>query len=284
MIRFLLLMAGVMAASASIAGGASRCPADTVPIQIVGEDEIWTSPVTVLSSVRLSENDQDLHGFVTAVTEHIAARLAKEKLCINNAESRKRSLLQFVDWSITYFETEPVAPVLSLDTTLSGGCRISSPWIDLAFGRKPVPWIRGVVRWNEHQALVDQAMLAGERNMPTGLVMPLKQSEFFHFAQDYSSSVLLQQPKAKSIGERIPPEILWLFRRSRQEERVPFEMGAANAMHKAMGTIGERHAKLVTALIDRCLASDGVDINYKSILDVADLISLEQYKIVTPIK
>jgi len=31
------------------------------------------------------------------------------------------------------------------------------------------------------------------------------------------------------------------------------------------------------------LASDGADIQYNSVLDVADLVPLEQYKIITPL-
>ena len=46
----------------------------------------------------------------------------------------------------------------------------------------------------------------------------------------------------------------------------------------------EGYTKLVTALIDRCFASDGTAIHYNNILDVADLISLKQYKIDTPIR
>jgi hypothetical protein len=286
-LRTLLLIAGVMVATTSIAGGASRCPADTVPINIV--DEIWGGGAAnpALSAAEVS--NPHFRAFVTAVTEHVAARLARElpvghgrsQRCINNAESKKRSLLKFMARRIMTSDDETFAPVPSLGARPSGGCRLSSPWIEIAFERKPVPSVRGVVLWNERQALVDQAMLAGVRNVPTGVAMPLQQSEFERFALDYAKSEIHRKPAAKPIEERIPPDLLWLFRHSLQWERGPFDFAASRALDRAMERGAERYTKLVIALIDHCLASDGADIHYNSILDVADLISLEQYKIVT---
>ena len=278
MLRFSLVMTSVMAAGTSNAGGVSPCPVDTIPIQVTGE--ISGDPKTILSAAGISDSQPHFRAFVTTVTEHLAARLAKDKLCIDSADSKKRSLLQFVNWPLT-MGNKPPAPVPSLDARPSGGCRISSPWIDLAFERRPVPSIRGVVRWNERQLLADQAVLAGARNVPTGLAMPLKPSEIGHFVDDYENSEILREPAAGPIEARIPPDLLWLFRRSWQSTRGPFSGAAGNAMTRAMKKGAEGYTKLVIALIDRCFASDGADIHYDSILDVADLIPLEQYKIDT---
>lgn len=284
MLRFSLFLASVMAASTSTAGGGSQCPVDTIPIQIV--NEIRSGPETILSTAKTSDSNPHFSGFVTAVTEHVAARLARDKVCIDSANSKKRSLLQFVNWPLATSGNEPPAPVPSLlDARPSDGCRISSPWIDLAFERRPVPWIRGVVRWNPRQLLADQAMLAGARNVSAGLAMPLKQSEFIHFAEgEYADSEIDHQPAAKPIEERVPPDLLWLFRRAWQSTRGPFSGGARSAMNRAMEKGAERYTELVIALIDRCFASNGADIHYNSILDIADLISLEQYKINTLIR
>jgi hypothetical protein len=54
-------------------------------------------------------------------------------------------------------------------------------------------------------------------------------------------------------------------------------------MRKAMEMGAEGYTKIVIALIDRCFESDGSDIHYGSILDVADLVPLKQYIIATPI-
>ena len=279
MLRFSLVMTSVMAASTSTAGGVSQCPVDTIPIQIMHATR--SDPETTLSAARISDSYPHFRAFVTTVTEHVAARLAKNKLCLDSANSKKQSLLQFVNWPLAISGDKPLAPVLSLDARPSGGCRITSPWIDLAFERKPVPWIHGVVRWNQRQLLADQAVLAGARNVPSGVAMPLKRSEFTHFAGHYADSELLRKPMTKPIEERIPADLLWLFRRSWQSTFIPFVANADNAKQRAMETGAERYTKLVIALIDRCFASDGADIRYDSILDVADLISLEQYKIGT---
>lgn len=282
MLRFSLLMAGVMAASTSTAGSVSQCPVDTVPIKITGVT--WSDPETTLSAADLP-SDPHFRAFVTTVTKHVAARLAKDKLCINSAESKKRSLLQFVSWPLATSGNEPLAPVPSLDARPSGGCRISSPWIDLAFERRPVPWIRSVVRWNQRQLLADQAVLAGVRNVPAGVAMPLKQREFNHFAEvEYANTELLRKPAVKPIEARVPPDLLWLFRRSWQSTFAPFSGGADAAMNNAMEKRAEGYTQLVIALVDRCFASDGAEIHYNSILDASDLISLEQYKISTPIR
>lgn len=282
MLRFSLLMAGVMVASTSTAGSVSQCPVDTVPIQMT--NEIRSDPIATLSTADM-RSEPHFRAFVTAVTEHVAARLSKEKLCINSAESKKRSLLQFVKWPLATSGNEPLAPVPSLDARPSGGCRISSPWIDLAFERRPVPWIRGVVRWNQRQLLADQAVLAGVRNVPAGVAMPLKRKEFNQFADvEYANTELLREPAVKPIEARVPPDLLWLFRRSWQSTLAPFSGGAGNAMNNAMKKNAEGYTQFVIALIDRCFASDGAEIHYNSILDAADLISLEQYKISTPIR
>ena len=260
----------------------SQCPVDTVPIQIV--DEKSSDPETTLSAARISDSIPHFRAFVTAVTEHVATRLAREKLCIDSADSKNRSLLQFVKWRLYVRENEP-SLVPSLDARPSGGCRITSPWIDLAFERKPVPWVRAVVRWNERQLLVDQAVLEGARKVPTGVAMPLKEREYMRFADwEYARTEIDREPAVKPIEERVPPDLLWLFSRAWHTTKAPFDGYAARAMGHAMEQNAEGYTKLVTALIDRCFASDGTAIHYNNILDVADLISLKQYKIDTPIR
>jgi hypothetical protein len=276
----LILMMGVSmsaCSSTSSAGGISQCSVETIPIQIVKAKK--SGPETTLSAAEISDTDPHFRAFVTAVTEHVAARLDRDKLCIVSTNSKKRSLLQFVNWPLATSGNEPPIPVPSLDVRPSGVCRISSPWIDIAFERGPVPWIRGVVRWNQRQLLADQAVLAGASNVPTGVAMPLKSREYRDFAWEYADSEILRRPSAKPVEERVPPDLLWLFRRSWQSTFAPFEGEAMSSMNTAMEKGAEHYTKLAIALIDRCLDSDGAVVHYGSILDVADLIPLEQYKI-----
>ncbi len=283
MLQLSLLMAGVTAADASTAGGVSQCPADRFPIQIT--NEFKSGSKTTLSAADLP-SEPYFRAFVTAVTEHVAARFAKDKLCIDSAENKKRSLLQFVNLPLATVESQPLASLPSLDAPSVDGCRISSPWIDLVFERKPVPWIHVVVRWNKRQFLADQAVLAGARNVSPGVTMPVMSSQFGDFAQEYVNSELLRSPEIRKLAAeqndaRIPPDLLWLFRKSWQSTRGPFAGSASAAMKKAIQKNAEHYTQLVIAVIDRCFASEGATIHYDSILDVADLISLEQYKITT---
>jgi hypothetical protein len=285
-------VSGETAASTGMAGDVSPCPGNTVPIQIMTPG--YGSEIE-RSATDISESLPHFRPFVTAVTERVSARLAKDKLCINgaesvesmrSAESKQRSLLQFVRWRYSML-IEFIVPVLPPET---GGrpfpnCEISSPWIDLVVHRKPVPQIRGIVRWNERQFLADQAVLAGAQNVQPGVAMPLMSREYGYFFREYVKTERCcrrssSRPAAKPIEERILPELLWLFRRSGGVGEF-FHAEVREAMGKATEKGAEGYTKLVIALIDRCFDPDGANPypRYNSILDAADLIPLEQYKI-----
>jgi len=277
MLRFLTFLIGVMMVNTSSAGEVSQCPVDSVPIQVTG----WGNTETTLSALRPS--DSRFPAFVTAVTEHVAARLGSENLCLNSTESKERSLLQFMHWSISTRTLDgPTTPVTSLDMRPSNGCSISSPWIDLAIEQKPVPWVRAIVRWNRRQFFADQAVLAGAKDVPPGVAKPLTMREYGSFEGIYvgpckGGRMVRDSLEAKLFNEEgVPPDILWLFR------HLPPNCGPRGS-HRGAGVFkkeADSYTKLVLALIDRCFASNnGANLQYDNILDAADLISLEQYKI-----
>jgi len=256
--------------------GVAQCSSYTVPIEIM--DGARRTPQVILSIDKISSGSPHFRAFVTAVTEHVAARMTKENLCVDSTDSNKRSLLQFVNWPLAnYYGDEPLVSVPPLDARPSSGCRISSPWIDLVFERKPILSIRAIVRWNDRQLLADQAVLAGARNVPPGVAMPLKRSEYAHFLTEYANSEIRGEPAAKPIEERIPPDMLWLFRHSWQSTRGG---GFGPSLREAKKKGADGYTKLVNALIDRCFDSDGAALHYSTILDAADLVPLE-YKIDT---
>jgi hypothetical protein len=178
-------------------------------------------------------------------------------------------------------------------------CRISSPWIDLVGYREPVPYVtpasqvRGIVRWNVRQMLADQAVLDGVKNVPPGVAMPPTGFEIHYYSGLYQdalhsrqiaawverteqaglelSPILVKQLQLVKPNKEhtIPPDLLWYYRhRSRY--------GRGHIAEKS----AEGYTKLVLALIDRCFASDeGTTLHYTNILDVADPVLLEQYKI-----
>ena len=159
MLRIFLLMIGVMAATASSAGSASPCANGTVPVEIT--DKTLFGGKINPSFPSASSSDPLFRAFVSAVTQHIANWQVRKELCLPDDANRKLSRLQFVAWPVAFHKDISLAPIPSLDALPSGGCRVTSPWIDLAYERKPVPRINAVVRWNARQFLADQAVLAG---------------------------------------------------------------------------------------------------------------------------
>jgi len=299
MLRFLILVGGVMMSSASMAEGVSTCPVDLLPIQLV--DEYGTH----------SETNPKPGFFVGDVAGHIVDRLGREGICLNSTESKERSLIQFVSWPLRS-ENKPITPMTLPNARPSNGCRVLSPWIDIVIERKPIPWVRAIVRSNTRQFLADQAVLAGAKNVPPGVAKPLTNSEFSRFVSEYKKHEDVKQSHyddyyrnrdryernkdrdsyekmrlsresgesaAKLVEESVPPDLLWLFHRSAGKffgEAI--EIAMLEATKKSAGG----STKLILTLIDRCFAADGANLKYNSILDVADPILLEQYKVDMP--
>ena len=285
MLRLFLLMIGVMAATASSAGSASPCANGTVPVEIT--DKTLFGGKINPSFPSASSSDPLFRAFVSAVTQHIANWQVRKELCLPDDANRKLSRLQFVAWPVAFHKDISLAPIPSLDALPSSGCRVTSPWLDLVYERKPVPRINAVVRWNARQFLADQAVLAGARNVPKGVVMPLTADEFWRMSWEYESEILEKHVRTQPIAIqqeieaqlRVPPDILWLFNHSGSGRNLPFGWWLRSPMDRTIKKSAENYTQLVTGVIDRCFASDKADLRYNSILDAADLVSLERYKI-----
>jgi hypothetical protein len=282
------------AASIGTVGEFFPCPVDTLPIQIMTSGYGNSGIKSVAEIPRALPH---LRTFVTAITEHVAAWLVRDGLCMDSAESRERSLLQFVYWPL-FMRREHLVPVMDdFGASSPPGCRITSPWIDLVVDRRPAPLIRGVVYWNERQLLADQAVLTGAGNVPAGRAVPLTPSEFGHFISEYEDTEFSyprnsyprksyphnsypRKSVTKPLEARVSPDILWLLRRAGRNERAgPFGGDVKQAMRQATEKGAEGYTKFVISLIDRCLASDGVNFHYNSILDAVD-----QYRIYMPVR
>jgi hypothetical protein len=200
-------MVSVMAASAGMAGNVSPCPVGTVPIQIMPQK--YGDPRNDPDTMPFKDHLMYFRAFVTAVTEHVTTRLSGNRLCLDSAEGRNRSLLQFVYWPL-FMEDENSVPEPLSD---SSGCRISSPWMELVVGRDPVPSIRGIVYWNERQLLADQAVLEGSRNVPPGMATPLRQGNLIRYLERYEGakryypgSFLVDKLMYAATKKRVPPD------------------------------------------------------------------------------
>jgi hypothetical protein len=251
-----------------------------VPVQMI---KIWPGPVIPLSETEIKGSPPGFPTFATSVIEHLAVKLAQEKLCLNSVESMEHSLLQFAPMPGNT-ERDPLPSVPPLGAGSSGVCRITSPWVELVIERKPVPTVRAVFIYSVRQLLADQAVLAGARDVPPGAAMPLSYEELRRYAEEYALSEINSQPTEKPVEERVPPDLLWYFRHvADQSAGYNFPSSTPNNMGAAMRMRTEEYTKIVIALIDQCFESKGKDIHYNSILDVSDLFPLEQYKITTPI-
>ena len=289
MIRLLIFfILSVMATGGtSMAENLSTCPVDTVPIQILNKR--GDNSATTLSAAGKYgfTGNPSFNAFITAVTEHLAAKLAQEKLCLNSAESQERSLVKFAYLYFTVPEDDQrLAAVRTLEALPSDVCRISSPWIDIAVERGPVPSVRAIVRFSERQFLTDQAVLAGAQNVPPGAPMPLTSEEytryFSAFAKSdmYRSVIIYTGPKIENIEKIVPPDLLWLLSNARFDG---FRGEPGPTMRCVVDLGAESYTKIVTGLIDQCFTSDGATTRqYRGVLDVADLVSIEQYKLDMP--
>jgi hypothetical protein len=222
---------------------------------------------------------------------------------MDDAKWEERSLLQFVHWKL--YMGDQAYTVLPVMTSIGGrpppSCSISSPWIDLVIYQAPVPQIRGIVYWNERQLLVDQAMLVGARDVLPDRAMPLSDTGIGYFWYRYRDTIDLQRtfdvsmrygleihPELTARMEKankvyVPPELLWLFHRSRLAKYPMQEV--SKVMKEVVEKGADGYTKLVTTLIDRCFASGEERTKegyYRSIIDVADPVLLEQYKIDMP--
>jgi hypothetical protein len=278
----------------SLAENASTCPVDAVPVQILSSRR--DGPVTTLSDARKPDNPL-YDTFITTVTKHLATKLAQENLC-PTPYYWDFSSIKFARLPYCAQEDDNTRSALSpLQVRPSGVCRLSSPWIDLAIGRDPIPKVRAIVRFNERQILADQAVMAGVRNVATGVAMPPTHKEFLAYTFEYDKYVSEERaarydrsgnsrPKSTDnpIEERVPPDYLWLFRQGGSGGSAPFAVYAKEDIKKTTRKGAEGYTKIVIALIDQCFASDGAEIHYNSILDIDDPALLKQYKIVTPLR
>jgi len=282
MIRVMVLMiTGLTLAYAADATSASDCAENSMRVRIVDEG---ISPGRDVPSVN-DIADPHFRAFVSAVSEQLWSRIAQVGPCPEGSAEPGTEILFLRQPLVTSGDT-PFAPAPSLDRPSldrqpSDGCRIASPWLDLAVERTPPLRIRAVVRWSERQLLQDQVVLAGGGGTPAARPEPLTRSAFERLAQDYADSEILGRPTAaaRPLEDRIPPDVLWLFRRSWQSTRGPFSGAARGAMGAALERGGEGYTNLVIALIDQCFAPGVGRLDYDSVLDLTDILSLEQYRI-----
>ncbi|NLR76229.1 hypothetical protein [Leeia aquatica] len=272
----LALIGSLSVASINMAWGGTSCV--DVPVQLVENDR--TGPITALTAVQLPDDSKALHELMTTVTSHITTRMGWGQRCQEGAEHRSRSLLQFVNWKLTYIERALLNQPKPLEDLGLAGCRVSSPWLDMVYVRQPAPSVRAIIRWNARQLLADQAALAGVEHVQTGVVLPLPQAKLLDLAERYAELKFHSRASDAAFEAKVPADLKWMFSKTRyMNDLSPFSFQVGVPRHFVSEEAVQRYAQLITKLVDRCFGSNGMEIHYNSILETGDLISLEHYRI-----
>ncbi len=227
-----------------------------------------------------SVNGPEFRSFVRAVTDHVLSRLAGA--CLRHRSLEPAIDLLFVRLPLVSPGNDPLEPAPSIRTDGADiMCRLDSPWVKLAVWNSGPVLARAVFIWNERQFLQDQALLSGAGHPVTTVPSPLANRMFKQHARDYADYVLTSPPTPQTnaiLAERIPADVLWLFRYSWQSTRGPFLYSAWGGMKTVLERAAGGHTKVVLGLINQCLASKAVEQRYENILQLNE-IPLRDYKI-----
>lgn len=241
------------------------------PIRILGAD------IERLGADHLLETleDSPFKHFVADVIQHLAAVASS-----GDAE------LVFVHQPLTQTDCGSVAADFDADEKqTSGTSRLESPWVKLVLQGPANRLVCARFVWNERQFLLDQALLSGARGRHDTPLTPLSDRVFRQHAEDYARTVLgARSPEAvpeavAAVSERIPPDLLWLFQHAWQSTRGPFVAFARSALKETITRAGPAYCAFVKALVDRRLASADAGQRFESVLDLADVVALDRYRI-----
>jgi len=231
-------------------------------------------------------NDPGFRAFITSVTGHVLSKFAGAMPCQENSDGEPMLNLVFVRLPLVTSRGEPISPMPSLNALHSDATRrLDSPWLKLTIGRSTSPQIHAVFIWNERQFLLDQAIMSGVRASSTTPLVSIDDRIFTQFVQNYTDSVLLaaspeaQSAAQSSMSERLPADILWLFRHARQSTRGPFSGEIDNALRSIIQRAAIGYSNLTKVLVDQFFASSTTEIRYESVLDLENVFTVDQYRI-----
>jgi hypothetical protein len=228
--------------------------------------------------------DPHFKRFIAAVSEHVVGKIGAAKVTPVESNRNPDVRLLFVRRPLLKSGSTPAITLSSLDDPRPDGARyLDSPWVRLTISEAPRCAIRAVFIWNERQFLLDQALMSGAVARPGHDLTPVTGRNFAQLAQVYADAVILAPPDGSgtqaSALERIPPDVLWLFRQSWQSTRGPFAGFAMSALSTAieLGSVG--YTDLILALADQFMASPRDEEHYGSVSDLKAVINLQKYRI-----
>jgi hypothetical protein len=238
-------------------------------IQIIDESKS-DHPVTSLAIV----SDSHFKQFITSVSDHVLAKVGKVASASHASPEKAQVKLLFVRRPLLRADGAPVlaATALSLPQ-VDRGRRLDSPWVKATITSPSNCTIRAVFVWSERQLLLDRALLSGATAWPNEPLIPIESSAFATLKVAYEEFAL-SAPKiiqGDAVAERIPPDILWLFRQSWPSTRARSTFTEAKLQLTVAHASGT-YTIFVKGILDRILNStkDEEELRLESVFDLRE--------------
>lgn len=223
--------------------------------------------------------------YITSILKHIEDNIGERLESCGNSNAISKIDLCFVYQPLIASNSKKTPLCSNIDLGKSKSefeYSLNSPWATIRIARSPKLILSAMFILNERQILLDQALLSGRDTSQAGSTIAITRQVFDKYVRDYTDSVLLApsseaQFKAKiHIEERIPMDIVWLFRHAWQSTLAPFSMTAQHALSLAMERATPRYTILINALVDQCFTSASVTDQYNNILELNEIFNINK--------
>lgn len=251
-------------------------------IQIVDESTGKKTSYELLDTVY----DQKFKNFVVSISNYISDNIEKLINFYNCSNDNPKIELCFVYRPLILQKAGGECSSLITDDLKSNIIsHLKSPWVTITRNRSPMLTLHAVFMWNERQVLIDQALLAGSDIAQIKSNASIEAAVFEKYVEEYANSILLAPtPEAQAeanvrIVERIPADILWLFRQGWQSTHAPFSMESRHTLHLVLERAVNQYIDLSKALFDRCFISKNTNEQFHNIFSLHSIIDINKHKI-----
>jgi hypothetical protein len=288
----------VIAMPAQSGYSATSCPNIEPKIQTIDERVGGELSSTSIDALR----ESPFKNYVSVISQHISTKICDITSNQSGINSSPDIELIFIyrpytadmgAWNdSSVFEDSLTQPNISHS--------LDSPWARITVSQTPKPVVRGVFLWNERQFVFDQALISGISSSPLQPLMPIDESLFFQYVDDYVNSVLrLKLPPLPEgqktytveqirevisntqvrFSKRVPADIFWLFRSSVQTTRGPFAGQANYALITTIQNAASDYTRLTAVLVDKLFTSKNTRVYYSSVLELKNDFALDEYQV-----
>jgi hypothetical protein len=258
--------------------GCKNMQASILIVDESGENKLSGSSVSALP-------DSPFKKYVVTISQHILPKIEESAQCRENLKSPPEVKLVFVYRPLVASPKSLIKEPFELKQPPNTFKHLDSPWAKLAISSSPKLVMNAVFVWSERQFLSDQAVLSDASTSITNPLLPIDDQLFGKFVRDYTESVLLaaspgtRSSAQVSISERLPKDILWLFRHAWQSTRGPFGGFVLSALDNATKQMTDKYVYLTEILLNHHFSSERTNLHYDSILSLKDLLPLDKYRI-----